>query len=121
MGNRVYVTTPIYNAIVAIHNAGHAVELEIGEGGNSHTVTNLIICVRHPDEVAHIHKVRVKHTSSYGGKFSEFIGMSDEFGDLCHYSQSRIDPFLEVVAANADFWREMSSTDPHWFSKMAKV
>ncbi len=79
----VYITPAILTAINTIAAAGHGIELKMGEGGNSHTVTYITIGCRKIGEAGYTKKLTVKHTSSYGGKFSEFNGVDREFGDLC--------------------------------------
>lgn len=120
--SRIYITNPIFEAIAAIHAAGHGVELEMGDGGNNHTVTYIIIGVRHPQEAGYVNKLRVKHTSSYQGRFSQFSGMSPDCGDdLCHGITGVITPFLSVIAENIESWRKAANTNPAWPTKMAQV
>ncbi|MDR0233375.1 MAG: hypothetical protein LBI31_00970 [Zoogloeaceae bacterium] len=121
MKDRVYMTPQIFEAVKTIIDAGHGVELEMGEGGNSHIVTYLIIGVKHAEESGYVQKLKVRHTSRYTGKFSDFSGVSDEFGDLCYSEVPDIIPFLNVISSQIEEWREASKTDPRWFDKMAKV
>lgn len=92
-----HITPTILAACDAIVEAGHGVELEKGEGGSSHTTTFITICCRQPGSQAFTKRLTVKYTSAYGGKFHEFQGESDEFGEWCHYAQPTIAPFVEIA------------------------
>lgn len=117
---RVHITSVVFKAIQEIHEAGHEVSIENGLSGNSHTVVNIIIKVRHPDERGFVNAVMIKHTSSYSGQFSDFQGISPEFRSLEYQQFNDISPFLKVIDENLKRWRRYSTT-PEWLSKMAKV
>jgi hypothetical protein len=96
MSKPVYINATILAAINAIAAAGHGVELEAGEGGNSHSVTFITIGVRREGEAGYVGKLRVKFVRRYN-QFEDFIGFNGAFGDLCHYEQKSIEPFLAAI------------------------
>lgn len=89
---KIYINKQILNALNKISDAGHRAALEEGGGGNSYTNTYITIrIIRDGTDKQLI----IKHVSGYGNQFSEFWGVSEEFGDL-KYKSSGI---AELISA----------------------
>lgn len=92
----IYVSNEILSALNTIAAAGHGIEIDSElTGGNSHTNTKITICCRKAGSAGYTKKLKVKHTSSYSGQFSEWTGISDEFGELCYAQLSTIDALVK--------------------------
>ena len=92
----IYICNQILSGLTAIAAAGHGIEIDSAHtGGNSHTNTMITICCRKSGSGGFAKKLKVKHTSSYSGRFSEWSGISNEFGELCYAQLSTIDDLVK--------------------------
>jgi len=98
----IHISSQILAAMNTIAAAGHGVEIGAEtRGGNNHTSTYLVICCRKPGEAAYSRRLLVKHISSYGSKFDEWVGVDDDFGDMCYETSPRIDGLVQRASALA--------------------
>jgi hypothetical protein len=95
MNDQIQITKPIMEALAAIQAAGHGVSIHTQQtGGNSHTNTYLDICLRKEGSVGFVKRLTVKHVSRYQS-FSDWQGVSEEFGEMCYAEYSSINALLK--------------------------
>lgn len=92
MQKSIVITHDLLAAFNAIKAAGHCVEIDSEQDGgkNSHTNTYLTLF-----SVGYSKRLRVRHTTSYSGQFSEWAGISREFEELCYLQYPKVDLLLD--------------------------
>ncbi len=89
------ITDAIFRGMAKIKESGMALRVDTEQrGGHSHTVTYIDIGMRSKNSFAVSKWLRVKHTSSYAGQFSDWSGVSPEFGALGYSQLNAVDELV---------------------------
>lgn len=122
---RIEITPVLFASIDAIQKAGHSVGIERAPDStqrNRFTRTDLIIGVRHPDEAAYVHKLRIRLTESASEGWHTFTAVDPHaFGELA-FGECSLAELLERISARRDEWRAAQNADPlGWNRRSARA
>lgn len=117
--NIVVVSGPLATFVSKVIEAGHGVALESIDSTRG-AKTRVVILVRHPKEAGNVGALGLMYTF-YADSPAEFLGISDEFEDMCFYSQASGIPFLAVAERLKDAMRQAGIDSPTYWTRVAQV